>query len=116
MNYHMNKLVSTLPELLNMFKTTEGALKKEKSLVLLVQYFRTSKMDKKNKGIIFKANKHTGSIKKDKSTCHHCGKEGHWRRDCKEYLAIMKTYKLNKAYTSCMFIIENYLTTLHCSS
>jgi hypothetical protein len=32
----MNKLDSTLPELFNMLKTAERALKKEKYLVLLV--------------------------------------------------------------------------------
>ena len=36
MNYHINKLESTLPEVLNMLKTTERALKKENELVLLV--------------------------------------------------------------------------------
>jgi len=36
MNYQMNKLDSTLPELFNMLKTAKRALKKEKYLVLLV--------------------------------------------------------------------------------
>jgi hypothetical protein len=36
MNYHMNKLDSTLLELLNMQKTTKGTFKKEKDLILLV--------------------------------------------------------------------------------
>jgi hypothetical protein len=37
-------------------------------------------------------------------------------RNCKEYLATVKTKKLNKAFTLDMFIIETYLTTLHYSS
>ena len=36
MKYHMNKLDNTLLELLKMLKTIERALKKKKSLVLLV--------------------------------------------------------------------------------
>jgi hypothetical protein len=49
------------------------------------------KKDKKNKGVVSKANKPTRSIKKDKGTCHHCDKE---------YLATMKEKMLNKAFTS----------------
>jgi hypothetical protein len=37
-------------------------------------------------------------------------------RNCKEYLATVKEKKLTEASTSGMFIIENYPTTLHCSS
>ena len=67
MNYHMNKLDSTLLELLNMFKTIEEALKKEKCSVLLVQSSRMSKKkDNKNKSVVSKENKPTGSSKKDK--------------------------------------------------
>jgi hypothetical protein len=40
MNYHINKLESTLPEVLNMLKTTERTFKKENKLVLLVQSSR----------------------------------------------------------------------------
>jgi hypothetical protein len=113
----MNKLDSALLELLNMFITTEEALKKEKDQVLLVQSFRMfKKKDKKNNGIVSKSNKPTEGIKKDKGMCHRCGNEGHWRRNCMEYLATMKAKKLNEAYTSGMFIIANYLTNLLCSS
>jgi len=95
MNYRMNKLDSTLPKLLNMLKTAKGALKKEENSILLVHSFWMSKKkDKKNKCVVSKANKPTDGIKKDKGTCHHCGKEGYWRRNCKEYLATVKTMKL----------------------
>jgi hypothetical protein len=101
MNYPINKLDSTLPELFNMLKTVERALKKEKGLVLLVWSSRISKKkEKKNKGVVSQVNKPTRGIKKHKGICHHCGKEGHWRRNCKEYLATMKANKLNETYTS----------------
>jgi predicted rRNA methylase YqxC with S4 and FtsJ domains len=110
----MNKLDSTL-KLFNMLKTAERALKKEKDLVLLVQSSRMSKKkDKNNKGVVSKVNKLTRSIKKDKGICYHYGKEGYWRRNC--HLATVKANKLNEASTLSMFIIKNYLTTLHCSS
>ena len=50
-----------------MFKTIEEALKKEKCSVLLVQSSRMSKKkDNKNKSVVSKENKPTGSNKKDK--------------------------------------------------
>ena len=76
MNYHMNKLDSTLSKLFNMFKTIEETLKKEKkNHVLLIHSSRISK--KKNMSFISKAKKHIGGIKKDKGICRHCGKDGH---------------------------------------
>jgi hypothetical protein len=51
MNYQMNKLDSTLPELLNMLKTAKGTLKKENNSILLVRSSRMSKKkDKNSKG------------------------------------------------------------------
>ena len=66
------------------------------------------KKDKKNKDVVLKANKPNGDNKKNKDICHHCKKKdiGGW---------IVKANKLKKASTSSMFIIENYLTTLHCN-
>jgi len=42
--------------------------------------------------------------------------QGHWRKNCKEYLATVKSKKFNGASTLGMFIVENYLTTLYYSS
>jgi hypothetical protein len=42
----------------------------------------------------------------DKDTCHHYGKENHYRRNCKDYLPIVKAKKLIEASTSCVFMIE----------
>ena len=68
-----------------------GPLRRKKGPVFLVQSSRMSKKkDKKNKCAISKANKLTGGIKKDKGICHYYDKEGHWRRNCKEYLATVK--------------------------
>jgi len=100
MNYHMNKLNSTLLELFNMLKIAKGAFKKEKNPVFLLQSSRMSKKkDKKNKDVVSKTNAPTGGIKKDNGTYHHCSKEGHWRRNYKEYLATMKANKLNETST-----------------
>jgi hypothetical protein len=53
MNYHINKLDSTLSKFLDMFRTLKRAFKEEKCLVFLVQSFRMSKEnDKKNKGVV----------------------------------------------------------------
>ena len=71
----MNKLDNTLLKLLNMFLTTKEALWKEKCQILLIQSSKMSKKnDKNNNCIVSKANKPTKGIKKDKGTCHHCGK------------------------------------------
>ena len=32
-----------------------------------------------------------GKKTSEQSTCFHCGKVGHWKRNCKAYLAIVKT-------------------------
>ena len=53
MNYHINKLDSTLSKFLDMFRTLKRAFKEEKCLVFLVQSSRMSKKnDKKNKGVV----------------------------------------------------------------
>lgn len=45
--------------------------------------------NKKNpKQVVFKK---SGKDKSDQS-CFHCGKRGHWKRNCREYLASVKTY------------------------
>ena len=95
----MNKLNISLLELLNMLKTAERHFKSEKTLVLLV-----NKINKKKgkKGSKKKMNPKTGISKKKtkkisaKDTCYHYGKEGHWKRNCKESLATVKSINIAK--------------------
>ena len=47
MNYHMNKLNSSLTELLNMLKTAESHIKKDKALLILVDKIHKNKTCKK---------------------------------------------------------------------
>ncbi|KAJ8769201.1 hypothetical protein K2173_000976 [Erythroxylum novogranatense] len=122
MNFHMNKKEMSLAELLNMLKTAEGCLKKESSSVLVVGSSSSSKnkgkiSKKKNKNknqkAYAKVAKQTGGVKKknDKGTCFHCGIAGHWKRNCKSYLASLKEKKLGGTSTSGLFMIEINLST-----
>ena len=89
----MNKLNSSLPELLNMLKTTESHFKGDKARILHVD--NTSKK-KGKKGSKKKLNPKASISKKKvkkvsaKGTCYQCGKEGYWKRNCKDYLASLK--------------------------
>src|SRR5262249_19634955 len=38
--------------------------------------------------------------------CIHCGKDGHWKRNCKVYLESLKKEKHNDASTSGIYVIE----------
>ena len=79
----MNKFDTSLPELLNMLKTAESHLKKDKAPLLLVDEINKKKLGKK--GSKRRLNP-KGGIKKKKRkmasgqmTCFHCGKLGHWK-------------------------------------
>ncbi|KAM1105258.1 hypothetical protein ACFX13_013840 [Malus domestica] len=102
MNYNMNKMDGTLSELLNMLVTTEKTMKKENVVgTAAVAYNKSSsskvKPQGKGKGKEKKSPtpKPQGEVRKKKAkepkgTCHHCGKEGHWKRNCRLYLATLK--------------------------
>ncbi|KAM2187961.1 hypothetical protein FF1_029877 [Malus domestica] len=102
MNYNMNKMDSTISELLNMLVTAEKTMKKENVVgTAAVAYNKPSsskaKPQGKGKGKEKKSPtpKPQGGVRKKKAkepkgTCHHCGKEGHWKRNCRLYLATLK--------------------------
>ena len=81
LNYHMNKLNTSLPELLNMLKTAESHLQKNKAPLLIVDGINKKKSGKKGSKRKLNAK---GGIKKKKGkkasgqmTCFHCDKPGH---------------------------------------
>ncbi|KAL0010802.1 hypothetical protein SO802_005910 [Lithocarpus litseifolius] len=105
MNYNMNKMVVTLSELLNMLKAAEDLIKKEKPTVMLAEKsdsslkfkpkgknFKRKGSQSFNKAQGDKVNKDTEK-KKAKGNCFHCGKPGHWKRNCRHYLASLKNDK-----------------------
>ena len=96
-NYDMNKLNISLSELLNMWKTVESHFKGEKTLVLLIDKINKKKGKKGSKK---KLNPKADIFKKKiftKGTCYHCGKDGYWKRNCKEYLTTVKQKGTNVA-------------------
>ena len=113
MNFNMNKLECSLTELLNMLKTAEPTIKKEKGTIMLVAGSKKKKPKNGLKKSKKKAAKPNGGVKKDKpkGTCFHCGQDGHWKRNCKAYLDSLKSKKLGEASTSGMYMIEINLST-----
>ena len=77
----MNKLNTSLPELLNMFKTAESHIKKEKAPLLLMDKIFKKKSDFKSskKALNLKGGKMKKKKKKvsRQGTCFHCGKARH---------------------------------------
>lgn len=113
LNFNMNRLETTLSGLLKMLTTAEKTIVKGKASIHLVSAKKGKqkkkkffKKDKYEKNFVSKTMKPTGGVKKDKDkdmdkgACHHCGKVGHWRRNCKEYIQTMKQRKLGEASTS----------------
>ncbi|ESR45811.1 hypothetical protein CICLE_v10003960mg, partial [Citrus x clementina] len=92
-NEHVLKMIDyiDLAELLKMLNTAETCIKKPKD-VMAIEGPSTKKGKKKK----FQP-KAKGGIKKgkankpnDKGKCFHCGKDGHWKRNCKTYLNSLK--------------------------
>ena len=89
MNYYVNKIDSSLPELVNLLKTVEPYMRKDQESVMLVDNSNSSKKKKAQMKLKKKKNNPTkaqGSVKKKKNksketptkgSCFHYGKVGH---------------------------------------
>ncbi|PKI43664.1 hypothetical protein CRG98_035948 [Punica granatum] len=99
----MIRLIQQLEKLeFQMDKELHNAMnnkRKDKEVVLVVGN-SSSKIRKKNrkskKGSVLQQsagvskNKGKAKVVADKGTCFHCGKDGHWKRNCQQYLASLK--------------------------
>ncbi|GKV49507.1 hypothetical protein SLEP1_g56257 [Rubroshorea leprosula] len=100
LNINMNKMVVTLLKLCNMLQRAKELIKKEKLIIMIVEKGKSSKPKYKNKKRKFGNNKgfkqtlggNAKKVKRDKlkDACHFCGKKGHWKRNCHQYLTSLK--------------------------
>ena len=111
LNYRMNDKETTILELINRLKTVEPTLVKEGKTVMLVNS-SSSKKGSKNKRKRKITKQKGGAAKKkvketsSKGTCFHCGKEGHWKRNCKAYMESKKKVACDAPPSSGIYVIE----------
>jgi len=117
MNYNMQGMRKSLPELLSMLKTAEVEIKKEHQVLMVNKTTSFKKGKKGKKGNFKKGGKSVaGSEKKTKkgpkqdTECFYCKEKGHWKRNCPKYLADKKAGKINKGICD-IHVIDVYLTS-----
>ncbi|KAK9042849.1 hypothetical protein V6N11_071204 [Hibiscus sabdariffa] len=120
LNFNMNEIEKTLPQLLGMLRTAEGNIKKGGSKSVLM--VREAKGKGKGKKVAkYKGNGKTkpkgkealkpkGGVSKD-GKCFHCGKTGHWKRNCPIYLEDVKKAKAVGASVSGIYVIDVHMST-----
>ena len=81
MNFNINQLKATLPELLDMLRTTEATIKWAKPVMLAgpssMKLKPKGKGKKKKKGKKIGAKGEVSKPKVPREQCYNCGKKGH---------------------------------------
>ena len=77
LDYGMDHIISTIPELIDVLKIVEGKMTKKK-----------------------------GKETVPKETCFHCGQVGHWKRNCKAYLESKKKLACDAPSFSGIYVIK----------
>ena len=104
MNYNMQGMNKTIPELFAMLKAAEVEIKKEHQVLMVSNTTSFKKKGKAKKKGNFKKNSKqvAAQVKKPKSgpkpetKCFYCKGTGHWKRNCPRYLVDKKDGKVNK--------------------
>ncbi|KAK2382606.1 hypothetical protein QL285_070128 [Trifolium repens] len=124
MNFIMNDMDKTLPQLSAMLRTAEKNMSKGKGkAILLVNSGKFKTKNKKPNKWMGKgkgkevakpkpathALKPKGGIAKE-GNCFHCGKTGHWKRNCPKYLEDKKN-GIESSNSAGIFVIEINLST-----
>src|SRR3954463_2688658 len=122
MNYNMQNMNKTLPELFAMLKSTEVEIKKEHQVLMVNKTTKFKKCKSKKKGHFKKGGKkvtaptkNTKAGPKTDTECFYCKGEGHWKRNCPKYLADLKNGNIKKKGISDI-VIDVYLTSTRSSA
>ena len=115
MNYNMQGMDKTIPELFAMLKAAEGEIKKDHQELMVK---KTRSFEKKGKGKKgnFKKNskqfaaqgKKPKSGPKPETECFYCKGTDYWKRNCPKYLADKKDGKVKGIFD--IHVIDVYLT------
>ena len=122
MNYNMQGMDKTIPELFAMLKAAEVEIKKEHQVLMVNKTTSFKKKGKGKKGN-FKKNgsKVAAQVKKPKfgpkpeTKCFYCKGTGHWKRNYPKYFADKKDGKVNKGICD-IHVIDVYLTNARSST
>ena len=122
MNYNMQGMDKTIPELFVMLMTAEVEIKKEHQILMVNKTTSFKKKGKGKKKENFKKNSKqvTAQEKKPKSgpkpetECFYCKQTGHWKRNYPEYLADKKDDKVKGIFD--IHVIDVYLTSSRSSA
>ena len=123
MNYNMQGMEKTIPELFAMLKAAEVEIKKEHQVLMVNKTTSFKKKGKWKKKGNFKKNgkqvaaqeKKPKSRPKSDTECFYCKQTGHWKRNCTKYLEDKKDGKVNKGICD-IHVIDVYLTNARSST
>src|SRR3954471_6430578 len=123
MNYNMQGMDKTIPELFAMLKAAEVEIKKEHQVLMVNKTTSFKKKGKGKKKGNFKKNskqvaaqgKKPKSGPKPETECFYCKQTVHWKRNCPKYLVDKKDGKVNQGICD-IHVIDVYLTRARSST
>src|SRR3954462_4488550 len=124
MNFNMQGMEKTIPEVYSMLKSAEVEIKKEHQVLMVNKTSKFKKGKGKNgfkkdgKGVAAPgksvARKKSKNGPKPETECFYCKGSGHWKRNCPKYLADKKAG--NTKGICDIHVIDVYLTSARSSS
>ena len=121
MNYNMQGMTKTIPELFAMLKSAEVEIKNEHQVLMVNKTISFKKKGKGKKGNYKKNDKQVAAlVKKPKfgpkpeTKCFYYKGTGHWKRNCPKYLADKKDGKVKGIFD--IHVIDVYLTNARSST
>ena len=119
MNYNMQGMTKTIPEIFALLKLAKVDIKKEHQVFMVNKTTSFKKREKGKKGNFKKNGKQVVTLVtkpkaklKPETKCFYCKGHGHWKWNCHRYLADKKDGKVNKGIFDIQ-IIDVYFTSVH---